>query len=118
MADVIITWGDRKAEWDFDDITYGEAAAIERVTGGTLKQFRLGLAEGDETARRAMIWIAFKRETPDLAWSDLDDVKRTAFNFEVVKPAEEGTPADPQEPGDGPAETSPSTPSTGGTSPS
>lgn len=86
------------AEHEFDEerLTFGEARAIEKVTGypfGGLDQH-----EGEMVVVQAMIWVALKRDEPTLKFSDLDDRSMGDFAFET-EDEDEGEP-DPTEGGE------------------
>lgn len=56
-------------------LTFGEAKAVEKVTGFTMSQIG-ALGENEQTTDilQAMFWISMKRKNPTLAYAELDDL--------------------------------------------
>ena len=55
---------------DLERVTFAEARAIERVTG---KDFGDVASTKSVTGVQALVWVAVKRDQPELKFSDLDD---------------------------------------------
>ena len=83
-----------KHEFDATKLTFGEARAIEKVCGYPFGDFGSHLRDGEMTTMQAMVWVAMKRQQPDLEFSDLDDV--SIGDVEIHGDDEEGEP-DPTE---------------------
>lgn len=58
---------------DLDRLTFAEGRAIEKVTGGTFKDFGELLQKGSLLATQAIVWVAVKRSRPETPFSALDD---------------------------------------------
>lgn len=102
-----------KYEFDENKVTFGEARALEKVTGQKFDDLTDALdppqrknpkgeleeATPDITALQAFIWVAMKRTDPTLKFSDLDDV---AFgDIEGVSDPDAETEGDESAAGDG-----------------
>ena len=79
------------------DITFGEARAIEKVTGHAWQAIRtdVTLAQSVDVTQ-AIIWISMRRDEPSLAFSDLDAVEIDGIVWDD-EPEEADVP-DPLEP--------------------
>lgn len=70
-----------KYEFDEDRLTFGEARAIEKVTGMLFREASEALSRGDVTTLQAYIWVAMKRQEPTLTFSGIDDLAIGAIEF-------------------------------------
>lgn len=97
-----------------ESMTFAEARAIEKVTGGvTLPAIHRDPALRERTdVLQALTWVSMKRQNPTLRFSDLDDIDMSDIAYDRDEPdadeAGEDQP-DPTQGGDEP--TTPSTPS-------
>lgn len=71
-------------EYDLSRLTVVEAEAIEKVTGEKMED---ALGSGRASSLRALVWVAMKRQNPELRYSDVD------FALEDVEMVEDPTPA-------------------------
>lgn len=58
-----------------DKLTFGEARAVEKVTGHTFAE--IGVSKSLQSSNdviQAMVWISMKRVNPTLTFTDLDDM--------------------------------------------
>lgn len=76
--------------YDLSRLTIVEAEAIEKVTGQKMED---ALGSGTASSLRALVWVAMKRQNPELRYSDVDFALE---DVEVITPDEDPT-ADPQE---------------------
>lgn len=79
-----------KYELDQERLTFGEARAIERVTGVTFDKLA-----GDIMSTQALVWVAMKRAEPTLKFSDLDDLTFGEFEMLEDPPEVEADPTIP-----------------------
>lgn len=57
------------------DVTFGEARAIEKVTGATFKDIGAKKEVREQTVvLQALLWVSMKRQIPMLAFKELDDI--------------------------------------------
>jgi hypothetical protein len=80
--------------------TFGEARAIEKVTGLTMAQIaqaqsRPELQTTDVT--QALVWVSMKRKEPTMKFGDLDDVDITSIEWLPEEGESEGDAPDPTE---------------------
>lgn len=63
-------------DYEFDEakVTFGEARAIEKVTGHTFGKLDNAREAGEIAVTQAFIWVAMKRKDPTLTFSGLDDL--------------------------------------------
>lgn len=91
-----------KYEFDEEKMSFGEGRELEQKTGypiGELPRHTQGDAM-EMTVVQAFIWVAMRRENPDLKFSDLDDMSLGDVEFHNdEEPEGEGEPANPT-PGD------------------
>jgi hypothetical protein len=59
-------------EFELGRLMLSEAKAIQKVTGFTMGEFEKRLELGDVECIAALIWVALKREQPDLRYDDVD----------------------------------------------
>jgi len=59
-------------EYRLKALLLSEARAIQKVTGQTVLQFKERLQLYDPDSVAALIWVARKREQPDLRFEDVD----------------------------------------------
>ena len=84
-----------KYEFDMSTLMRSEVNAVKKVTGYTgLAEWAEELQAGDDDARDAMIWVAVRREHPDLKFSELD-FNITAFADSLEVDEEPDGEADP-----------------------
>lgn len=74
---MLLTYAPEGAEpqtWVFaaDRLMTSEAEAIEKVTGSTYEEFGKQLVKNSQTARRALLWVMLKRQTPTLRHAQVD----------------------------------------------
>lgn len=93
-----ITVDDTPYEIDVNRLTLGEGRAIEKVSGETFAAMAKTLNEGNAslTTFQAIVWVAMKRATPTLKFSDLDDRELLDIDVQQVDDGE-GDAADPTE---------------------
>lgn len=92
MAEVVFTWDGQSATFSIDDLTFGEAGEIERVTGEPLHVFQKSLAQGFVSSIKVAAWVAFRRNREGLRLVDFDKDKLDALTYEVVEVGEAPTP--------------------------
>lgn len=65
--------GGTEQVWDYkpDDLPYAEAEAVEDVLDVTFDEFRQKVARGGAKARRALLWVLLRRDSPRLRFSDV-----------------------------------------------
>ncbi|GAA2092298.1 hypothetical protein [Actinomadura alba] len=66
------TGGDeRRWEYKAEDLPSSEAEDIEDATATTFDEFQVALLKGGARARRALLWVLLKRNTPGLRFADV-----------------------------------------------
>lgn len=82
--------------YEFDDsrMTFGEARALEEVTG--LNMSDLGKGSSIATTQ-AFIWLAVRRRDPSVKFLDLDDWNIADLEMDGEEAKAEGDDADPFE---------------------
>lgn len=75
--------------------TFGEARAIEKVTGIPFAKMQADPTAQTIDATQAFLWVSMKRKVPTLTFSDLDDV--------AIDGIEWMPDADEEQPGEGEA---------------
>lgn len=73
---MIITYapaGGDERTWDYkaEDLPSADAEDIEDAVGDTFDQFQVKLMTGGAKARRALLWVLLRRDTPGLRFSDV-----------------------------------------------
>lgn len=65
--------GGEEKSWDFkpEKLLSPEAEAIEKVTDWTFEQFGEKFIAGSTTAKRALLWVMLKRESPTLRYTEV-----------------------------------------------
>jgi hypothetical protein len=59
-------------ELDTEKLLISECIAVEKVTGLTWSEWEEAVAKGSMTALKAGLWVAVKREQPELRFSEFD----------------------------------------------
>lgn len=72
-------------EYPLDKLMVSEAEAIEKVTGEKMQD---ALSSGTATSMKALVWVAMKRQQPDLAFRDVDFALE---DVEVIAPEDPTT---------------------------
>lgn len=82
-----------KYEFDMASLMRSEVNAVKKVTGFKgLVEWAQELEAGNDDARDAMVWVAVRREHPDLKFSDLDfNITDFADSLEVDEEPEDPT---------------------------
>lgn len=73
---MIVTYspeGGTKQQWPYDpnDLPYAEAELIEEVLDCTFEAFKVAAIKGGARAKRALLWVLLRRESPKLRFSDV-----------------------------------------------
>ena len=73
---MIVTYspdGGQARTWDYkaEDLPSAEAEDIEDAVGLTWDEFQVKLMTGGAKARRALLWVLLRRDTPGLRFSDV-----------------------------------------------
>lgn len=77
-------------------LTFGEAAALERVTGLTFGEIQQqGTERASIAVTQAFVWISMKRVRPELKFSDLDSLAIDEIEWEEQPPEAEPDPTQP-----------------------
>lgn len=65
--------GGESRTWDYkaEDLPTGDAEDIEDAVGITFDEFQVKLMTGGAKARRALLWILLRRDTPGLRFGDV-----------------------------------------------
>jgi hypothetical protein len=85
-------------EIDPASILNTEAIAVQKVTGYGYDEWLGKCDDGDPQAVTAMVWVAMKRQNPELRYSDVSfPMRETWGNRELV--SDEETPTTPAEAG-------------------
>lgn len=80
---------------DTERLLMSECIAIEKVTGQTWQEWQQAVSNGSMTALKAGLWIAVKRQQPELRFSEFDFAWS---DFEVVEEAtDDSGDSDPKE---------------------
>ena len=90
-------------------MTFAEGRAVEKFTGHVIGELAEPKVRGSSVVLQAMMWVAMKRVTPELKFTDLDDMSIDDFTFLEDDPQD--TPTDPTDAAGPP----PLTPSDSGT---
>lgn len=53
-------------DWDWDDLPFNDAVAIEAAYGGTLAELRAAITSGSQTAKQVFAWTILRRDNPQL----------------------------------------------------
>jgi hypothetical protein len=63
-------------KFDFDEskLTFAEARAMEKQTGTTMAELADGGFRATAQSLQAILWVAMKRQRPNLAFTDLDNM--------------------------------------------
>ena len=77
-------------------MTFAEGRAVEKFTGHVIAELGEANVRGSSVVLQAMMWVAMKRVTPELKFTDLDDMSIDDFEF---------LPDDPQDEADEPGPT-------------
>jgi len=67
--------------FDINKLMFAEVREIERVTGESLKQNMKMLKDGWIGPMQSLVWIAFRRTTPGVKFSDYDNVAISDVEF-------------------------------------
>lgn len=86
--------------WQFntEDWTFGETVKIERLYGGTRREFFEAVAEGSDTARQILVWMVRRRTELKLTLEDLDTMLPSFLAFVTAKDEPEPDPKEAAEP--------------------
>jgi hypothetical protein len=73
---MIVTYrpdGGDERTWTYvpDDLPYAEAEQLEDVLGCTFDEFKGKVIAGGAKARRALLWVLMRRDSPKLRFSDV-----------------------------------------------
>lgn len=73
---MIVTYspaGGESRTWDYkaDDLPSSDAEDIEDAVGITFDEFQVRLMTGGAKARRALLWVLMRRDTPGLRFGDV-----------------------------------------------
>lgn len=65
--------GGEERRWDYkpDDLPYEEAELIEDALNITFEEFKGKVVMGGARARRALLWVLLRRDTPGIRFSDV-----------------------------------------------
>lgn len=81
---------------DASRLTFGEAAAVERVTGHTLQQIQNDDSlSGSVVVVQALLWVSMKRKQHDLQFKDLNDLSMGDIEWPEADESEAEVEADP-----------------------
>lgn len=58
-------------DWDWSDVPFNEAAAMEAAFGGIFNDFRKAISAGSLTALQILVWTVLKRTNPALRLADV-----------------------------------------------
>lgn len=84
-------------------VTFAEAKAVERVTGHAWLAINKDPELRSSTdVIQAMIWISMKREQPELAFSDIDDIAIDSIEWDDESEGDAEKSVDPTEPVESP----------------
>ena len=114
MPDLSIDGGATFIAFDMDTVTDDEAIALEDAFGVTWTQFLDGIGDGSIKSQKALVWLAQRRETPDLQPAD---VVYELSKFMVRTDDEEGAVPLPGPEGDNGNGTPEPSPSSSGSDP-
>lgn len=80
-----------KIRLDINDLTLGEIEEFEELTGTTVGSIK----EGSFTAKqmRAAVWLALRKDNPEMTFDDTKDLTLRELNISVVPPAGAGPAA-------------------------
>jgi hypothetical protein len=86
--------------WDFEteSWTFGETVEIERLYGGTRREFFAAVSEGSDTARMILVWMVRRRSELQLTLDDLSPMLPTYLAFITSAAEPEPDPKAPAEP--------------------
>lgn len=68
---MILTAGDEKFEFSPDDILNVEAIAVQKKIGKNVQEWMEAISKFDAEAVTALIWVAKKRQVPNLRYEDV-----------------------------------------------
>lgn len=85
-------------DWDWDELPFTEAVALEATFGGTLVEFRAALIRGSQTACQVLAWVLLRRENAKLRVAEvtlpIGALKTEIIDTDVA--TGEDAPADPE----------------------
>lgn len=65
--------GGEERRWDYkpDDLPYEEAELLEETLNITFEEFKGKVVMGGARARRALLWVLLRRDTPGIRFTDV-----------------------------------------------